>query len=672
MCKSDGRCARAFDLICWKSFVRVNFFISGRRETMPTRIAFLAPNAVLGKRTLRVAEDLEMADSVTVYEGHLQVALNIAKRLEAEGVEVFVARGTSAEALLRSTIRTPIVEVPVTGQDLAKALRDAKILTGLERPRIALLAFASMHRDLEAFAGLLGINLDVYDITSDVRSMEDRVLRAKADGADIIIAGSVSSRIARNHGMLSIQLDSGDISLRIALQEARKVAYARKLEKTQAQRVQVVMESSREGILVLDEQGVILTSNYAAQRILKLTAPPDNALLASLLPNIDLQPCLQGGEALLDVLLPYGDGTLLFSATPTKVDNRTTGAVIVLQPSGVITALENKIRKSLFGKGMSSQYTISDILGVSPQMRKTLDLARRMAATSGTILISGETGSGKELFAQAIHSENFHSHNPFVAVNCAALPPTLLESELFGYEGGAFTGAKSKGKPGMFELAHGGTIFLDEISEMDHYGQTRLLRVLQEKCVMRLGSDRYTPVDFRVIAATNRDLREEVRVGRFREDLFYRLSLFRLTIPPLREREGDISYLANAFSVIFGKKYGRRLRFSGAVMALLQRYGWPGNVRELSAVIERLALIAVSDTPSVAEVEQAMDISPASYRQVVEIPHPSTERPEERQSIIVALERSDGSMQKAAELLGMHRSTLHRKLRVLGLRKRVV
>ncbi|CAK7006477.1 MAG: Anaerobic nitric oxide reductase transcription regulator NorR [Desulfovibrio sp.] len=639
---------------------------------MPARIAFLTPTAALGERALHVAKELGMTRSVAVYEGHLQVALDKAKELEAQGVEVFVARGTSAEALLRSPIRTPIVELPVTGQDLAKVLRNAKVLTGQERPRIALLAFASIHRDLEVFAGLLGINLDVYDVTSSVEVMEEQVLRAKAAGADIIVAGSVSSRIARKHGMLSMQLDSGDISLRMALQEARKVAYARKLEKTQSLRVQAVMETSRDGILVLDEQGRILTSNQAAQRVLGLSAPPDGALLRDLLPNATLEPCLISGEPILDALLPYGDNALLFSATPTRVDNRTAGAVVVLQPSGVITALESKIRKTLLGKGFSSQYTFADILGVSPEMRAAIGLARRMAATPGTILITGETGSGKELMAQAIHSESPYSQNSFVAVNCAALPPTLLESELFGYDDGAFTGARRKGKPGMFELAHGGTIFLDEIAEMDHYGQTRLLRVLQEKCVMRLGSDRFIPVDARVIAATNRDLREEVHAGRFREDLYYRLNLFHLTVPPLREREGDIPYLAECFATVFKKKYRRRIRFSPAVLAVLQQHDWPGNIRELSAVIERLALIAVTETPSRDEVEQALDIAPPRSRQIHETPAAPDENSGERRRIIEALEHSAGSMHKAAEHLGMHRSTLHRKLRALGLRKSLV
>lgn len=638
---------------------------------MPARIAFLAPNAVLGERALRVAEELDMARSVAVYEGHLPIVLDKARELEAQGTEVFVARGTSAESLFRSNIRTPVVEIPVTGQDLAKVLRDAKILTGLERPRIALLAFASIHRDLEVFASLLGISLDVYDVTSDPGIMEKQVLRAKSDGADIIVAGSVSSSFARKHGMLSMQLDSGDISLRIALQEARKVAYARKLEKTQSQRVQAVMESSREGILVLDEQGRILTSNHAAQRVLQLSASPAGSLIADLLPNADLRPCLENARPIFDLLLPYGNSFLLFSATPTQADDRTAGAVVVVQPSGAITALEKKIRKSLFGKGLSSQYSFSDILGVSPQMRKTLDLARRMAMTAETVLISGETGTGKELFAQAIHSESPYSQSSFVAVNCAALPPTLLESELFGYEDGAFTGARRKGKPGMFELAHGGTIFLDEIAEMDHYGQTRLLRVLQEKCVMRLGSDRYIPVDVRVIAATNRNLREEVRAGRFREDLFYRLNLFRLALPPLREREGDIAYLAHCFATALKNKYGRLLRFSSAAMALLEQHDWPGNIRELSAVIERLALVSTSVSPSVADVELAMDLDVASPGRAREAAVPRSGISEERSRIIAALEQSGGSMHKAAELLGMHRSTLHRRVRAFGLRKGV-
>ena len=637
---------------------------------MPAKIALLAPNAVLGERTLRIAEELDMASSVTVYDGHLQVVLEKAKKLEAEGVDVFVARGTSAEVLLRSTIRTPIVEIPVTGQDLAKVLRDAKVLTGLDRPRIALLAFASIHRDLEVFAGLLGIRLDVYDISSDVGNMEEQVIRAKADGADIIVAGSVSSTLARNHGMLSMPLDTGDISLRIALQEAKKVAYARKLEKAQAERVQAVMANSRDGILVLDEMGRILTTNHAAQKILQLSTPLEGTLFTDLLPNADLQTCLNEGEPVLDALVPHAGNALLFNATPTKVNNRTAGAVVVIQPSGAITALESKIRKSLFGKGLSSQYTFSDIIGRSPQIRKTVETARRMARLSETVLITGETGSGKELFAQAMHSDGPNSQNPFVAVNCAALPPTLLESELFGYDDGAFTGARRKGKPGMFELAHGGTIFLDEISEMDHYGQTRLLRVLQEKCVMRLGSDRYIPVDARIIAATNRNLREEVRAGRFREDLFYRLNLLRLTIPPLREREGDIAHLSNSFALACKKKYGCLLRLSNAAMTLLQQHTWPGNVRELSATIDRLALNALSDSPTLEEVRTAMDLDTMPEPQQVVLQ--DTVIHEEKQRIIEALEQAGGSMHKAAESLGMHRSTLHRKLRTHCMRKSVV
>ena len=636
---------------------------------MPAKIALLTPNAALGERTLRIAEELDMASSVTVYDGHLQVVLEKAKKLEAEGVDVFVARGTSAEVLLRSTIRTPIVEIPVTGQDLAKVLRDAKILTGLDRPRIALLAFASIHRDLEVFAGLLGIRLDVYDVTSDVGNMEEQVIRAKADGADIIVAGSVSSSLARNHGMLSMPLDTGDISLRIALQEAKKVAYARKLEKAQAERVQAVMANSRDGILVLDETGRILTTNHAAQKILQISTPLEGVLFTDLLPNANLHACLNGGEPVLDALVPHAGNALLFNATPTKVNNRTAGAVVVIQPSGVITALENKIRKSLFGKGLSSQYTFSDILGRSPQIRKTMETASRMARFPETVLITGETGSGKELFAQAIHSDGPNSQNPFVAVNCAALPPTLLESELFGYDDGAFTGARRKGKPGMFELAHGGTIFLDEISEMDHYGQTRLLRVLQEKCVMRLGSDRYIPVDARIIAATNRNLREEVRAGRFREDLFYRLNLLRLIIPPLREREGDIVHLTNSFALACKKKYGRPLCLSNAAMSLLQQHNWPGNVRELSATIERLALNATTDFPTMEEIRTAMDLDAAPEQQ--QIVAQNTIINEEKQRIIEALEQNGGSMHKAAEHLGMHRSTLHRKLRTYGMRKSV-
>jgi len=210
--------------------------------------------------------------------------------------------------------------------------------------------------------------------------------------------------------------------------------------------------------------------------------------------------------------------------------------------------MEEKIRKELYTKGLVAQYRFEQILGVSREINEIkADQPRSFRRLRQPLLISGASGTGKELFAQSMHNSSQRKKGPFVAVNCASLPANLMESELFGYVEGAFTGANRKGKPGLFELAHKGTVFLDEISEMDKYGQSRLLRVLQERQVRRLGDDKNIPVDVRIIAASNRNISRLVREGSFREDLFYRLNVLTLNLPALKERRGDIRYLAEHF-----------------------------------------------------------------------------------------------------------------------------
>ena len=250
---------------------------------------------------------------------------------------------------------------------------------------------------------------------------------------------------------------------------------------------------------------------------------------------------------------------------------------------------QHKIRKKLIGKGHRAKYTFDDIVGDSLEIRKTKDIARRMAGSDSSVIIHGETGTGKELFAQAIHNESSRREYQFVAVNCGALPENILESELFGYEEGAFTGARKGGKAGLFELAHKGTIFLDEIGEMPKSLQVKLLRVLQEKEIMRLGSDSVISVDIRVIAASNKRLEDLVKSGEFREDLYYRLKILPLYLPSLRERRDDILELFDHFKDV----YDGRFRMTREVEASLVRYKWSGNIRELRNVAEYLASMGI-------------------------------------------------------------------------------
>ena len=294
-------------------------------------------------------------------------------------------------------------------------------------------------------------------------------------------------------------------------------------------------------------------------------------------------------------------------------------------------------------------------------MKQIIEMAKQFSLTNSNILIIGETGTGKEVFAQSIHNYSNCRQGPFVALNCAALPAQILESELFGYVGGAFTGANPKGRPGLFEVAHNGTIFLDEIAEMDYITQSKLLRVLQEKKVMRLGSDRILPINVRVIAATNKNLKTLVNENQFRADLYYRLNVLQLKIPPLRDRKKDIKLLADSFLKENPNIIKNQLNLMPSAIKALTTYSWPGNVRELKNIIERI--IAVHNHKNI-------DASIINLMLEYDEENPVTSQviPNNLEEIKKALAMANGKYTEASKILGISRSTLWRKLKRLGIK----
>lgn len=313
-------------------------------------------------------------------------------------------------------------------------------------------------------------------------------------------------------------------------------------------------------------------------------------------------------------------------------------------------------------------YSFDDIIAKGKTMEYIKELAARVAPSNSTVLLTGESGTGKELFAQAIHRLSSRKNEPFVAVNCAAIPDELFESEIFGYEGGAFSGARKEGKPGKIELAQNGTLFLDEISELPYQAQGKLLRVLQEKEVERLGGTVTKNIDIRIIAATNCDLRMMVNEGKFRQDLFYRLYVFELRIPSLRERKEDIIPLTYHFIKEFNKKMGKNVaRIGHDLKKWLLSHDWPGNVRELRAAIERGMNIVEGDTLTLADVHFSppVDLSPVSGEQPDAFAPVSLEeavRRAEIKAIKHALKKAEGDRFVAAQMLKIHISSLYRKI----------
>ena len=317
---------------------------------------------------------------------------------------------------------------------------------------------------------------------------------------------------------------------------------------------------------------------------------------------------------------------------------------------------------------LGSRFDFSRIIGKGRKMKELFDFLAQVAPSEATVLILGESGTGKELVANAIHHNSPRTQQPFVKVACAALPETLLESELFGHEKGAFTGAIAR-REGRFQAAHRGTIFLDEVGEMSLAIQTKLLRVLQEREFEPVGSSRTAKVDVRVIAATNKDLGKEIKEGRFREDLFYRLNVIPIHLPPVRERKEDIPALANHFLSLYREKNKKEIKeISPKALDLLIRHDWPGNIRELENCLERAVIVARGELLAPADLPPAIQNLPAG-KEDAEIPFPAgiSLQEAEKALILKTLEDAGGNRSRAAEILGINRRTLQMKLKEYGM-----
>ena len=427
------------------------------------------------------------------------------------------------------------------------------------------------------------------------------------------------------------------------------------------------LNGSEGSVVLLDDEFHPIWINKAAEKFLGLSINElENADFREMLPDVDwgqLQQWNQKGQYITnDTRLTTGKCIYDCSAviTPTLDANRRTFTVNLKQQEHLIASV-NKV------SGNRANYTFSSIYAQDPQMKKVVQLAQKYAHYDGAVLIEGESGTGKELFAQAIHNESSRAKGPFVAVNCASLPRDLIESELFGYEKGAFTGALREGNPGKFELANHGTLFLDEIGEMPLEFQAKLLRAVESLRIRRLGGTQERKLDLRVIAATNRNLRHEAEQGRFRQDLYYRLNVLKLDIPPLRERPLDIGFCAKALLERFNQKYPeQRKEMSPDYLDALQQYDWPGNVRELQNSMERTFYACNTD------VLTADDFRFVITGMTVSDKKENCGQKNKREEILAVLRSAEGRAEVAAQKLGISRATFYRMCKRYGIEPKKV
>lgn len=391
-----------------------------------------------------------------------------------------------------------------------------------------------------------------------------------------------------------------------------------------------VLSSIHNAMLVADANIIV---RYVNAKYLEITGLKYEEIIGKNLqevrPQTVLPQVIHSGEARTDLLSRTVPNAVVDMSVPLAYKGMTVGGISILKESQRIQLIYKELEKfmqmndelkqelkNVVVNAYSAKYLFSDIVGYSPLFQHILTIAKKLAGFEADILITGESGTGKELFAQAIHNASARSNMPFVPVNCSTLSPTLVESELFGYDSDAFTGAVKGGKVGMFSVANGGTIMLDEIGELPYEMQAKLLRVLQERTVRKVGGAAEIPVNVKVIAATNKNLLELVRVGKFREDLYYRLTILRLDLPSLRERRDDIRPLADALLAEWNKKQGKSLHFHPGVYDKMVRYDWPGNIRELKNAVHFAAFLC--DTDVIASINLPEQCTPAPGDRIVD------------------------------------------------------
>lgn len=598
-------------------------------------------------------------------------AENLARDLELHEYDVVIGRGHTAKILKELTPNMPVIEIPITGYDILRGIEVAR--EKYDSKRIAIFLSDVRNHDSALLSAVSGLDIQTF-VVPDINQIPEIVEQASEAGYDTIIGGYSAKTAADRIGIHSFTVNTGEEAIVEVLKEALNMVSSLEKERERTKLYQTVTQVSKEGILYVNSAGIIEMVNSKGLKMLTSELETiHNQKLCEAYPYLDrlFQRGILRKKPILNELLEVESNKITFDFVPVLVNDTVAGVVITCQSVTKIQQIETQIRKKLSDKGLIAKYHFSNIIHTSNIMEDTIDLAQRYAAVSSNILIVGETGTGKELMAQGIHNASERKNKPFVAINCAALPENLLESELFGYADGAFTGSRRGGKIGLVEQAHQGTLFLDEISELPINFQGKLLRVLQEKQVRRIGDDRVIDVDVRIIAATNRNLKQQVKEGKFRQDLLYRLDILKLYIPPLRERKEDINLIFQNSVKTYNKRFGRDISgCTKAAAAELCQYPFEGNIRELSNIAERLCVMAkehIIDEKLMRKALYPDDVDVFSnnptggedgdsgiYESKIE---------SERAKILDALSKTGGKKAEAAALLRMDRTTLWRKLK---------
>ncbi|MBN1829983.1 MAG: sigma 54-interacting transcriptional regulator [Deltaproteobacteria bacterium] len=597
----------------------------------------------------------------------LDDALYEASLMIREGVDIIISRRGTAH-ILRENLKVPVLAARFSAEDLCRNIRDASKLG----KKILLTVFGDETIETDIFEEIFNVKI-LLGRFHDKSSLEQAIIWGKSQECEVVIGGGHTQLYAGRHGLHSIILQTTLEAVRSTLEDAISIVESLREDQKKHLLYRAIMDTTFEGIIAVNREGTITNMNKAAQELLNLQETPVNGKsLTSILHDSSINTVLRQGQTSWNKVERINGESFLTNYRPLVVGNEVTGAVMTFKDIKNVFQAEQAVRRT-FSKHLRAKYTFSNMIYKSRSMEELILRAKKYAISDSTMLISGETGTGKEILAQSIHNYSNRANGSFVSINCAAVPDQLLESELFGHEEGAFTGARRGGRPGLFELAHNGTMFLDEIALTPLSLQARLLRVLQEREVMRIGGNQLIPVNVRVIAATNRDLGEEVREGRFREDLFFRLNVLTLSIPSLKERSVDIPVIVEALIRESSQNHNKLpVTIPRQYLKKLTLIEWPGNVRQLQNVIDKLVILSDGDFNDsifneLYEEVYAYSCKREQKKSEDKIPSLSDSRNiSDRlmyKNIYEALETERFNKKAASKKLGISRTTLWRRLK---------
>lgn len=618
-------------------------------------ILVLAPVKEIYEKSIKIIKDRGYKN-IDVVQGGMVQGLEIAREAVKKGVRIIVTRGGTYK-LIKENVDIPVVEIKVSAFELIESIEKVESIDGI----IGVVGYNNVVSGFDLLKKVIKYDIKKFELKNE-EDIYSLVEKNKKIGIKTYIGDSNLSRIIEKLDCKGIIISSSNESILTAIQEARRIRDAIKIEKQRLKQIELITQFVNDGVIAIDEREIITFFNKSAEKIFNFKAEDIvGKRITDVIKDSTLHKQLKNPQVIVGSTQSIGKGIIATSQAPIVVDGEVRGAVSTFQDITEVQRLEYKIRRKLSESGFEAKYNFEDIIYSSDSIKECIEIAKEYSKYDSPVLITGESGVGKELFCQSIHNYGERRNGPFIAVNCAAISPTLIESEFFGYEEGAFTGARKKGKTGVFELAHNGTIFLDEISEIPKELQGRLLRVLQEKQVMRIGGDKVIPVDVKVICASNRDLREMMRHNLFRKDLYFRIGILTLDIPSLNERRIDIIKLAEHFINKYSLKHNKNpIQMDERVKTVLLNYNYEGNARELEGIIEKCVVIGsfnwlIKDNnvnEHTDEFDKGLDLRTLEQKYINKI-----------------YIQSGKSAKRACEILKIDRSTLWRKLKEINYSK---